>query len=554
MLILESFLELICFSRSTLIHYFFLIIMILCKKCDSCKKLLYKRVLKSGRKIQFIYCKGNENIVNHYKWTVDIHKQRPQIITTMRINGRQRQITYFFHKGPNEVISPLDGNLLNFSLDNLERLTKGQLIQKYNWGASRFPGVSIKNIETKNGKQIKWQACLKKGKEEYYLGIFEDEYMAAHAYYNACIQHEVTIRKNEVYQEYIEELSRRDLNKKLTKRQQLRYKDPIFQELMIRNKVTNKNTVNQYIYSLDKFTRFVGKSLSEILAEAKKDYEEKVFPDDGTVYKYLTSFQMSLIEEGLSGTTRSGILSKVKTFYKSFFIPVDSRIAREKEHRLKKSLEDLITIQDVEILFYEADINFKPVLLCLFSSGLRINDLLKMDCGDFVRSMKYFSSETEINKLLEDLYPRIYDDVLVAVVHNITMKTKKSHYTFFSPQSVRWIVLSLSNRSDKLTNNSPLFINKSGGKLKYTAAERYLIELREGLNYGLAYNSRVNKIHFHGFRDAFATIIAPHMDYFRLENLMGHEHVLGHGNYVVQNPSEDLKLYQKLMYLLMFEE
>ena len=110
------------------------------------------------------------------------------------------------------------------------------------------------------------------------------------------------------------------------------------------------------------------------------------------------------------------------------------------------------------------------------------------------------------------------------------------------------------NRDEHLTNNSPLFINKTGGKLKYTVAERYLIDIRERLGYTYAYNSKVNKIHFHGFRDAFATILAPHMDYFRLENLMGHEHVMGHGNYVVQNPVEDLKLYQRLMCLLMFNE
>lgn len=528
--------------------------MLLCKDCDKCEKLVYKRVLKSGRHIKFIYCKGNRNIIDLHKWTVTAHKKRPEIYTTRRIDGNHRQITYFFHRGKNEVISPVDGNILNFALDNLERLHKNQIMQKYHIGASRFPGVSIKNIKTKKGHLIKWQACLKIDGEEHYLGVFEDEYIAAHAYYTACIKYEVQIRKDEVYQEYLKELAKRDLNKKLTPRQQLRYNDPIFQELMIRNKVTNKNTVNQYIYSLNKFTMFVGKSLSEILQEAKEDYENKVFPDDGTVYHYLTSFQMSLIEEGLTGTTRSGILAKVKTFYKSFFIPVDSRIAREKEHRLKKSLEDVITIQDVERLFYEANINFKPVLLCLFSSGLRINDLLKMNCGDFVKSMKYFSNETEINKLLDDLYPKIYDDSLVAVVHNITMKTKKSHYTFFSSQAVRWIVLSLLNRNDKLTNDSPLFINKSGGKLKYTSAERQLIIIREKLGYTYAYNSKVNKIHFHGFRDAFATIIAPHMDYFRLENLMGHEHVLGHGNYVVQNPFEDLKLYKKLMHLLMFEE
>ena len=528
--------------------------MLLCKNCDSCKKLLYKRVLKSGRKIQFIYCKGNENIVNHYKWTVDIHKKRSQIITTMRINGRQRQITYFFPKGQNEVISPIDNNLLNFSLDNLERLTKGQLIQKYNWGASRFPGVSIKHVQTKNGEQIKWQACLKKDGKEYYLGVFDDEYMAAHAYYTACIQHEVIIRKNEVYFEYLAELEKRDLNMPLNKRQKLRYEDEVFRELMIRNKVTNKNTVNQYIYALTKFTDFVGKPLAIILQEAKYDYANKVFPDDGTVYRYLTTFQMSLISEGLAGTTRSSILAKVKNFYKSFFIPVNPRIAREKEHRLKKSLEDIITVHDVKKLFNIAPINFKPVLLCLFSSGLRINDLLKMDCQDFVKSMRYCSDETKINNLLEDLKPQIYNGNLVAVVHNITMKTNKSHYTYFNPQAVRWIVLSLLNRDVKLSNNSPLFVSKTGKKLRYVAAERYLIGIRDELNYGFAYNSKVNKIHFHGFRDAFATIMAPHMDYFRLENLMGHEHVMGHGNYVVQDPVEDLKLYQKLMYLLMFEE
>lgn len=528
--------------------------MLLCKECDKCEKLIYKRILKSGREIKFIYCKGNRNIVDLYKWTVAAHKKRPEIYTTKRIDGNHRQITYFFHRGKNEVISPVDGNILNFSLDNLERLHKGQLMQKYHVGASQFPGVSIKNIKTKTETLVKWQASLKIKGEEHYLGVFDDEYMAAHAYYSACIKHEIPIRKDKIYQEYMEELTKRDLNKKLTSRQQLRYEDIIFQELIIRNKITNKNTLNQYVYSLDKFTRFVGKSLSEILHEAKEDYNNKVFPDDGTVYKYLTSFQMYLIEEGLSGTTRAGILAKVKTFYKAFFIPVNPRIAREKEHRLKKSLEDVITVKDVEKLFYEANINFKPILLCLFSSGLRVNDLLKMDCGDFVKSMKYFSNVNEINKLLDDLYPKIYDDSLVAVVHNITMKTKKSHYTFFSPQAVRWIVLSLLNRDDKLTNNSPLFINKSGGKLMYTSAERQLITIREKLGYSYAYNSKVNKIHFHGFRDAFATIIAPHMDYFRLENLMGHEHVLGHGNYVVQNPLEDLKLYKKLMHLFMFNE
>ena len=528
--------------------------MLLCKKCDSCKKLVYKRILKSGREIQFIYCKGNRNIVDLYKWTVDVHKNRPQIVTTKKIDGHHRQITYFFHRGHKEVISPIDGNLLNFSLDNLERLTKGQIMQKYNWGASRFPGVTIKNIKTKNGNYVKWQASLKKNGKEYYLGVFDDEYQAAHAYYQGCIKYEMPIRKDEIYYDYKKELSKRDLTRKLTPRQKLRYEDPIFQELMIRNKVTNQNTVNQYVWSLNKFTQFVGKSLSEILQEAKDDYENKVFPDDGTVYKYLTSFQMSLIEEGLAGTTRSGILAKVKNFYKSFFIPVNPRIAREKEHRLKKSLEDIITVNDVEKLFYEAPINFKPVILCLFSSGLRINDLLKMDCKDFVKSMKYFSNETEINKLLDDLKPKIYDNALVAVVHNITMKTKKSHYTFFSPQAVRWIVLSLLSHEEKLTNDSSLFVSKTGKKLKYTSAERMLIEIREELGYAFAYNSKVNKIHFHGFRDAFATVLAPHMDYFRLENLMGHEHVMGHGNYVVQNPVEDLKLYQDLMHLFMFEE
>ena len=221
---------------------------------------------------------------------------------------------------------------------------------------------------------------------------------------------------------------------------------------------------------------------------------------------------------------------------------------------MKKSLEDIITIYDVEKLFNISPLNFKPVILCLFSSGLRINDLLKMDCKDFVKSMRYCSEETKINNLLYDLKPQIYKDTLVAVVHNITMKTGKSHYTYFNPQAVRWVILSLLSRDVKLTNNSPLFVNNRGKKLKYVTAERYLIKIREELNYGNAYNSKVNKIHFHGFRDAFATILAPHMDYFRLENFMGHEHVLGHGNYVVQDPVEDLKLYNQIMHLLMFDE
>lgn len=531
--------------------------MSLCNQCKECQDYYYHRTLRNGRNISFKYCRGTKMIVDKYKWVVRKRKHT-EIYTTTRIDGSFKSISYFIPKKKGDIVSPIDGDITNFKLSNLEILSKAELIQKNssnNPGSSIFPGVYKKKWTCRDGSiTLRWAVNMKYQGTDHYLGCFDDEYKAAHAYYEECKKIGRDINKDtDAYKKYQEELAKRELS--LPKQPFPKVEDnEIFDDFVFRRKLTKPRSIYKYRRALTLFQDFVGKPLDEIIAEAKKDYLEKVFPDDGSVFKYITSFHNYLFEKGYSGPSRSSILSAVKVFYKSFFIPIPFGVGYEKEYRRKMVLEDIITIKEIKKLFLYSNLRFRPVLLSLFSTGLRVNDVLKWSCGDFVEFMKNYSNKKDIKEMVNDLKDLINDNVLVGTVHNIALKNEKSHYTYLNPQAVKWIVLSLLNRDD-LSNDAPLFLNKAGNQLKYKNAELEMVETREksGLT-ELLENSVIHRVHFHAFRRAFATTLAPHIDYFRLENLMGHEHGSSHGMYVAQNKEDDKKLYKSVMHHLMFNE
>ena len=123
--------------------------------------------------------------VRQHTWRVDKHGY---IARKTTIKG-QRGRTVFLHRVIARCDSALfqvdhiDGDRLNNAGSNLRIVTKHAFNKKKRPGcASVFKGV------TWHKRQGKWQAQLGTKGKHFYLGVFDDEHEAGHAYNRAAIE------------------------------------------------------------------------------------------------------------------------------------------------------------------------------------------------------------------------------------------------------------------------------------------------------------------------------------------------------------------------------
>lgn len=319
--------------------------------------------------------------------------------------------------------------------------------------------------------------------------------------------------------------------------------DLLFQELVRRRQLTNKGTIGLYKTVLAEFSTAIGKSLHEIIQEGKNDYKNRVFIDEGSVFKYIQKYHLSLKSRDLKSSTISTMMSKVFSFYRTFFIIVPPFAGREPFTSKKKKITDIITIEDIRRLCSISSIKYKALIQLCFNTSLRVGDILKLDCIDLINATKEYHDKNTIKRVLSDLEKQ---ENVVPTWHNISNKTNVSHYTYNTPQTTKILVEYLKTR-EKLENKDPVFVSMIGNRMSYSAGRHYLRKLSDELEYGAIEGSNRQFIHFHGFRDSFASTLLPHVDKFKLENWMGHSHSDRDNSYYVQNSKEDKKLYMSVM-------
>lgn len=91
-----------------------------------------------------------------------------------------------------------------------------------------------------------------------------------------------------------------------------------------------------------------------------------------------------------------------------------------------------MTYEDVCNVCYSAPLMWKCLFSLCFNTGLRISDILKLNCSDFLKATAEYHNETDINKALLKLW---YVDDIVPKWHNISNKTTNSHYTYNDPKT-----------------------------------------------------------------------------------------------------------------------
>lgn len=125
--------------------------------------------------------------MGRFAWKLD---KDGYVIRKTTVNGR-RGMTVRLHRAvmsctdPRVLIDHQDGNKLNNMRGNLREATRSQ-----NWqnGFKRKNRASVFRGVTWNKRCGKWQSSIKAFGRSIYLGLFDDEHEAGHAYNRAAIE------------------------------------------------------------------------------------------------------------------------------------------------------------------------------------------------------------------------------------------------------------------------------------------------------------------------------------------------------------------------------
>lgn len=179
----------------------------LCKYCDDCVEYTYRRTTRADTLVYFKYCNGNKFFIEEYEYSIshpNSKKSQLKILRSRRYGTNDDKInktpTSYMKKERNTVVTHLNGNKFDLKLKNLREMTWRCLFQerKSKKKTSIFPGVTF--------KENKYFSKITKDKKLFYLGSFDNEMDAYHAYVLKCEEFGSKINKEtEAHKIYLEE-------------------------------------------------------------------------------------------------------------------------------------------------------------------------------------------------------------------------------------------------------------------------------------------------------------------------------------------------------------
>lgn len=265
-----------------------------------------------------------------------------------------------------------------------------------------------------------------------------------------------------------------------------------FESYLQLEKSLSAHSVEAYGRDLDKLRQFL---------EATN---QKVDPAE-VKPTHLQGFLQWVTELGMTATSQARILSGIRAFYK-FLIMENIVNADPTENieapKLRRKLPDTLHVQEIEAIFNAIDVSKpegirnKAMLETLYSSGLRVTELIELKLSNFYPDLGFLKVVGKGNK--ERLVPigreaLKYIAIYLEHVRN-TLKIKKGHEDY-------------------------IFLNRRGAMLTRVMVFLVIKELAEkiGLN---------KQISPHTFRHSFAThLIEGGADLRAVQEMLGHESI-----------------------------
>lgn len=234
----------------------------------------------------------------------------------------------------------------------------------------------------------------------------------------------------------------------------------------------NENTKNNYKYALKNFNKFL--ALHQI---------KEIQYNKNVIETIIKSYKKYLINSNYSNKTINLYLIVVQNFFK--YLGIQTNIKKVENTTNNKEYKYL-TIQEIKKLIQtipettnkkELQTRNKAIILLLFGSGLRINELINIKTNDyFKKDNNYYVSIKPKGKL-------------------------KNEIIAIAPETSQAINIYLANKKDK--NNKYLFSNQTNNKLTRQGINKILkqIALKTDANYNLNITPRISS---HIFRHSLA--------------------------------------------------
>ena len=255
-------------------------------------------------------------------------------------------------------------------------------------------------------------------------------------------------------------------------------------------------TVINYRSSIRNYTEFQKMTMWELIKEAEKEEEEGIRWKDRKLKKRLLAYREYLINNYLLTTAQSHLM-KVRSIYRFYEIELQPLpYFSNKNVTLQTPLlyDDLPTKEIINQAIQLSTPLLKAVILFISSSGTGRIETTTLTIGEFVESLQEYTSETDIYKVISELYQR---NDIIPMFKLKRKKINQYYYTFCSPEATSAIFEYLLTRKDLLHPNKKLFkIN-----------EKYLGDLLGDINdqLGLGKRSGFNRLRCHMLRKYHAT-------------------------------------------------
>ena len=256
------------------------------------------------------------------------------------------------------------------------------------------------------------------------------------------------------------------------------------------------HTIRTYQTVINSYTSFHGMSMHDLIKEAEAEEIKGIRWKDRRLKQRLMDYRQWCMDNYLLSTAQ-GNLMRIRSVYKFYEIEL---------HPLPyvslngANLPEPLTYNDIptrEIIDKAIQLStplLKAIILFISSSGCGRAETLNITLEDFVESVKEYTYETDINKVISLLYQR---NDIIPLFKLKRQKTNQYYYTFCSPEATKAIIDYLLTRNEPLTPNKRLF------KIDI----KYLSDLMGKLNdqLGLGKRGGYNVLRCHMLRKYHAT-------------------------------------------------
>lgn len=321
--------------------------------------------------------------------------------------------------------------------------------------------------------------------------------------------------------------------------------DPLLDEIRLLHDWSDEST-RAFQSTLAQYCNYNQMTLQELLNEAEQEELESIPSKHRRIKKRLIGYQLHLQKSGRKYNTITAHISRIKTFYKYYEIPLP-QLPRLKNKENKK-LNNIPSHDDIKRVLLHTNTRNKALITFMASSGVSRNETANLTIQDFITStVEYHNTPHDIYKALQTLE---YSDHIIPTWEIHRQKTSKSYYSFSSNESSRYIIQMLRERRHKkrLYPDDRLF-----GVVPTTITTIYR-RLNETLDFGVT-ETGGTFFHAHAMRSFFASVLfSEGLDYTSIEFMLGHSIGKVQEAYIMANPEKQKQKYVRLVDKVSFLE